>query len=314
MDLVSQLQETLDEIKGTDLSSTSREIRKGIRARLDTLENAMSRISDQGLVERRCARLLSDIEAPIGAQEFVAQLTAPAQGTHEERQDRAITRLLRGYSDSRNEWQSALGALTLDASLPDQITADNDYIADLDLVPRLCARHQALAGNASVTHNFLRILVDQLVALEFGIEWLSLSGPGSKKLKRLFYDTAYQALPQHAQFFAGLNAEEKTAQLLGEHQASYKSWRTSLEPQITARNRLVEAYRVFGVGIFFDPFWSVHSLETSRDLAPIFNAVIAEVRETSIVATQSQNTRQALDFIIEAFGATFLCSFLDKKI
>jgi len=106
---------------------------------------------------------------------------------------------------------------------------------------------------------FYRIL-KQVEALYFSIDWNSHVGSGSTKFKRNFKRNTFIAQPHIAEQLENLDLTQINALLKGDLKIEFKAWVRKCESTITARNRLLEMYNLFGVSVLLDPVWSVDTL------------------------------------------------------
>lgn len=218
-------------------------------------------------------------EAPVSPASTVALIlnVHPPAASHAVVEDAALGRLCSGYERASNAtWEELLRQKV--TPMPESYTAMHNASDSTDRIAkrmdRLILRHEYIAQLFSSLRaqewSFSVLL--QVETLKFAIDWSRKTGKGSKNEKTRFYKHLF--LQQHD--IAPL-AKDKTARELDDlietrFSESFTTWRRQHERVVTARNRLLQMYNVFGAGVLIDPVWNADRCR-SQD----FPAVLGEL-------------------------------------
>ncbi|KAF8166667.1 hypothetical protein K438DRAFT_1984205 [Mycena galopus ATCC 62051] len=251
----------------------------------------------------------------------------------EEKEDAALGRLIRGYGHSgcHGDWKDAFKASfksITDECITQRVAALQQ--PDVTAAERLAGIQQALQNEkaSDVSHKLADHMARALATATFAIEWANLTGPGSRKQKREFYDRVYQTLPENKAFFANLDPEQRSVAMeKPPHKEAYAAWRSTLEPQITTRNRFVVIYRKvrlfnrsaiavfdwaqmqFGPSVFLDPFWDLSNAAANEAHTRAFAAMLKKLEEDedapgyTVAEERWQGSHDAVAGVTRAIGA-----------
>ncbi|KAF8146176.1 hypothetical protein K438DRAFT_2028449 [Mycena galopus ATCC 62051] len=202
---------------------------------------------------------------PLTVHEFIQYLkTIDTHATREDREDRALAILVRGLGevDCNEQWWTEFDIYVEQTQACDADTQASTILelVDLDLTRRLCRSHRALATHHKEfrAQNFSQFFYHQILTMTFAMSWAQLSGKGSKKTKKNFFQSLYN---EYTEDFV---PSDKLSQPL-----SLPKFVTAQNIVITPRNRLVELYKQFGIGVLANPFWSLAGT-TSNQFSPSF--------------------------------------------
>ncbi|KAJ7781296.1 hypothetical protein B0H16DRAFT_1818253 [Mycena metata] len=240
-------------------------------------------------VQERYANLLHNLnEEPASKEDFLHDIQNPTGGERKPQEDAAFGRILRGCGEEGcyEEWKCFLQPKfsAVDLSWISKELSGIQKRAKLNGPARMQETHLALedAEESANKKRYVEFLVSHISVLMFGLDWRQLKGKGSRKMKIEFYESTYQKLTPHKQYFEGLSEQQRAHAMKNEHAEGYTAWRTKIEPRITARNRFVDLYLAYGPIVFLDPFWDVHALTDgarTKDFPALFTHFINNVPE-----------------------------------
>ncbi|KAL1734919.1 hypothetical protein EV714DRAFT_201280 [Schizophyllum commune] len=203
-------------------------------------------------------------------------------------EDEALARLLSGidYYDAA-EWSASSPYTDVHRALLVHANAGVAGEGDAAALVRLHNRIVTSETQHSVDTFVGRVLV-QLDAIEFGLRWQAIGHTrgGRSVEKEEFYRNAYASQFAEDQIDkAGLSTDP-----------DFQDWkRKTIAPIVCGRNRLVNAYRTFGLLVLTDPFWDTRALDNSHR-TPAFPFMLKALIEDAnhIRAVDDKVVRQLL--------------------
>ncbi|KIP09527.1 hypothetical protein PHLGIDRAFT_116321 [Phlebiopsis gigantea 11061_1 CR5-6] len=219
------------------------------------------------IVNKRIAHALEGLDLdPLDIDSAEALFTCVSDAPRAKREDAALRVLCRGFEPHL--------LLRPYAKAPPSILEmrlTSRELADVaDVVARLARRHTLLtsAATADLGHSWAARVVHNVEALKFALDWRTISGPGSQVHKSRFYSHAFAATiaPQIPR------GDDPRVYIAVYKKQEYQLWkRDTVEPLVTARNRLLLLYNTFGAGVLCDPVWNLQDLAShaSRDLPAV---------------------------------------------
>ncbi|KAJ6462641.1 hypothetical protein C8R47DRAFT_1327138 [Mycena vitilis] len=220
----------------------------------------------RGLIIKRAQKIYGALgQEPVTAQDLAEFIAEPVQRVAEQAEDYALACLIRGYEGPDEEngesWRGVLRPWLRHAKreTTDFMSLSSKLDKKLDLMQRdLNLRH---TESASRTDTYLVNLIHKLETIKCASEWNAHAGRGAGNFKNDFHTKLFQA--QNRPFFQHLDAAEKRAKM-DEMSADFTLFKKRREDLITARNRLLFAYKSFGTGVLIDPFFCAENLGQRR--------------------------------------------------
>ncbi|EED82172.1 predicted protein [Postia placenta Mad-698-R] len=247
------------------------------------LQSSRSRRQIAGFtVQARVAKILPALNlpplTPSQLSDVISHLPA---GNHACVENAALSIFCRGHEESSPAvWEDALSHLAKHVPTIAKIRRQATYTAARTNVhDRLVHRHRVIQRitDSNQGSQLLRLIFKHLEAIHFAKDWNSQSGPGSKLAKTRFNKSVFSQLPHVVDQLGDLTPEEQDRLISGQLQGEYKEWLRRSETIITARNRLLEMYNLFGAGVLLDPVWNVDHLAAHR--TPAFPKVFRLLAE-----------------------------------
>lgn len=243
----------------------------------EELEGEESNVSVDTHGTRRARAALEHIgKAPLRPEDlikFLLQSPVKTGDPHSRAEDAALARLFVGFSPPP-DWDALLKShfprppISAESHCQRSITMDALSI----LEHRIARRHKHLSrlDEDDQRYFWVQAVITQIESLKFALDW------NSQKHKAAFYRSMFVFSHPSAAKLRDATTQEILAACKGPYAAQYTQWKRKNEPLVTARNRLLRMYLLFGAPVLLDPVWSV-SRHRSRDFPAVLNHVCKSI-------------------------------------
>ncbi|KAH9931909.1 uncharacterized protein B0H18DRAFT_988571 [Fomitopsis serialis] len=265
----------------------------------------------QNTVAFRVAKISQCLAAdPLSLAEVADMLVGDRpKGKVADLEDIALASLLAGLPHaSLHDWAGVLEHLADNiVSTASIVVASAAHDGVESITQRLEMRHKALtsADMGNRANNCVVFVLRQIETIKFALDWQDRGAlPGGKKWISDFYKTAFIEDPAFVDEFQGIT-ENAIKVKLRELEEPFKRWRNSARHTVTARNRLLRLYNMFGFGVLLDPTWEVNGLVRGRSrlFVPVLDSLLSVVRKAEPADLPSQSdARRALIHIVTILG------------
>ncbi|KAK7037671.1 hypothetical protein VNI00_010895 [Paramarasmius palmivorus] len=291
---------------------TSKQRSRTSRAPNTIVENRPSQIvqAKEDRARERAQEIVQQAsqEPQMEAKDYLSFLLQTAS-THEEREHVAFVRLLAGYS-SAGDWQTVIESI-VNTEEPNTYlrwmegirSVDNDRI-------RLMALHKVNARQSLFEMKTrLIVLIQNLVSLsteaacqalyqhialvlgslEFACDWAQYTKQDQGKKKKTQFYWALFAKEQELDPEGTLSVQDLENIATRTHPKEYQTWYNRNSQLVTGRNRLLELYDSYGVGVLMDPFWNPLNITNnarSKSFAALIAALATIVEPLNLSAKQ----------------------------
>ncbi|THU97237.1 hypothetical protein K435DRAFT_857755 [Dendrothele bispora CBS 962.96] len=238
--------------------------------------------SDKEVRERVCD-LIAEMEerGRVGPKELFKYLSND-DGTRREKEDRALGMLLRRFRlEDRKTWQAVLRKYSdsdSDYTWPTLSQEVRESIRVDDIDNRIVRVHGALSKDedGDIVNEMVQHIIATSGLIKFACDYDAVTrGKGGRRRKQLITKTMFQLDPRYRDFFEGLSVQEE-GQRMTELEEEFKRFRKELEQVTRGRNKLLEVYESYGMGVFLDPFWRIDNVLRTRRTAH-FSRILAEL-------------------------------------
>ncbi|KAJ7202222.1 hypothetical protein B0H12DRAFT_1244056 [Mycena haematopus] len=263
---------------------------------------ARRRAQAQLRVTRRSQVIIGEgSKAGVTPDELFTLITVPIKVTSEKAEDRALSRVMRGFVNAGNQsaWKQELSNHVNEA-LPQiqdfceesiEFDGESDKLLDRDLM----LSHTESAREVDYC---LTAILHKAETIKFAHAWNQLTGKGSLKAKHQYNQRLFRR--HRAQDFEGLS-KAAANDLIEEMHAELTEFIRCREGVVTARNRLYFAYDNFGTAVLIDPFFTITNLgKRTKNFQSLLDSLMhlvppPETRKVpSRLADQEQENRYVL--------------------
>ncbi|EPT03189.1 hypothetical protein FOMPIDRAFT_1047181 [Fomitopsis schrenkii] len=104
--------------------------------------------------------------------------------------------------------------------------------------------------------------------------------------------------------------------MLSQLSRDFAKWRTRAGQLVSARNRLLKLYNMFGPAVLFDPTWAVQDLVRGRSalFVPVWDKLYAYIREHQPKLPSVDRAQRVLYPIMDVLGGKTIAQHVDKFI
>jgi len=240
----------------------------------------------QKRVDAIFANLVQDRpRGPEDVYRMLAVREGKKQMTHAKAEDLAFRTLLLGYHRATvDEWRAHVHKLAATLRDYDALQVESSHIdAITDGSSRVLVRDDLIGevGKRVDGALFMGRLVKHIEVIKFAVDWDRLRGRGSVVFKREFARSTFLRLPHVHSVMKTLEGENASRVFTKQFSKEFEVWKRRQQLIVTARNRLLELYSVFGAGVLMDPTWCVEDLvlHRSKVFVSVLSLVLARAQE-----------------------------------
>ncbi|KAK0491351.1 hypothetical protein IW261DRAFT_1602057 [Armillaria novae-zelandiae] len=266
---------------------------------------------------------------PFTAQDFRQRLVMPDSGARIAIEDRALERIIRGYTDSGSNWHDVLSPMVENHDEWEVIGESTQAMRKIeDEVERIEAMEEFLDARVAVGSS--QMFVDWVMRGIETVRYVKIwdGAPGERKWKIDYLKKTFKA--NNGQLVGNLflvmeaGDEKAKAQAKKTYQAKLDSHRKRHYRTIENRRPLALLYDHFGAAVFLEPTWDVMDKGQKRARSSTFGGLLVHMPDNlpkedgiSIPAKRSEAARNALVEIVGIFAPAlvdYVEDFLDDYL